>query len=232
MTFDEKREQILLASEIGRILDGEGSPKERAELLETLRGEQDANRMLQQLAHDNRLVQQAIPAPVPQESLDRFEAVIGREFTRRNAPPVRSQHPVWTGYFAQAAAALFLVAGTFMFTSFWMESRMDSAVASLAARLETDRFLIAQTVQEALETKVSGDPIYISHEGDWTETFTPVQTYKSKSGHWCRQYVRESTFSGLDMTIRGTACRDQNGTWTTVFAEPVTGDFSSETPGI
>ena len=125
-----------------------------------------------------------------------------------------------------------LIAGTFMFTTYWMQNRMDDAVANLAARMETDRALLAQTVQDALETRVSGEPVSISHHGEWTETFTPVQTYKSKSGHWCRQYVRESRFAGMDMAIRGTACRDQNGTWITILAEPVSGDFAARTPGV
>ena len=54
-------------------------------------------------------------------------------------------------------------------------------------------------------------------KASWTDVLTPIKTYKSKSGHWCREYVRQTTFSGLDLTIQGTACRDENGTWTTVF---------------
>ena len=129
----------------------------------------------------------------------------------------------------QVAAALVLIAGTFMFTAFWMQSRMDNAVATLAAHMETERTLLAQTVQEALETRVSGEPIYVGQEGAWTEVLTPIKTYRSKSGHWCREYIRQTTFSRLDLTIRGTACRDENGTWTTVFAEPVSDGFSPQT---
>ncbi|TYC52602.1 hypothetical protein FMN50_17860 [Rhodobacterales bacterium] len=230
MTFDKKREQILLATDIGKVLDGEGAAEERARLLGSIEDVDGGDYLMERMDADNRLLQRAIPASVPQDSLDRFQAVIDREFAKRKIPAAANSN--WSGMLVQTAAALLLVAGTFMFTTYWMQSRMDDAVASLAARMETERTLIAQTVQEALETRVSGEPIQISHEGNWVETFTPVHTYKSTSGHWCRQYVRETRFGGMDMSIQGTACRDESGTWTTVFAEPVSGDFAQQPPGI
>lgn len=232
MTFDKKREEMLLAADIGRILDGEGSAEERADLMGRIDAAEGGSRLMHGMAYDNRVLRQAVPASVPQESLERFHAVLDREFAKRKAVPVRAAHTAWSGALVQSAAALLLVAGTFMFTTYWMQNRMDDAVSNLAARMETDRALLAQTVQEALETRVSGEPVSISHQGEWIETFTPVQTYKSKSGHWCRQYVRETKFSGMDMSIQGTACRDQSGTWITILAEPVSGDFAARTPGI
>jgi len=232
MTFDEKREQVMLAENIGRILDDEVSADERADLLRTIRQSEAGEELLRKLSHDNMLVQKAVFSEIPGDSMDRFQNVIDREFAKREMPQIHVAHPSWKGTFIQMAAALVLIAGTFMFTTFWMQSRMDDAVASLAVHMETERTLLAQTVQEALETKVSGEPVYVGQEGNWSEILTPIKTYKSKSGHWCRQYLRETTFGGLDLSIRGTACRDQNGTWTTVFAEPVSDKFSPESSGI
>lgn len=232
MRFDEKREQILLAEKIGRILDGDVSGEERASLLAEIERIPGANALLQDMSDDNERLNQAMSATIPQESLDRFEAAIDREFDSRS-PARPARH---AGSFMhiglQVAASLVLVAGTFAFTSFWMQSRMDDTVASLAAHMETERILLAQTVQNALETKVSGEPVYVGQEGDWSEVLTPIKTYRSKSGHWCRQYLRQTSFSGIAMSIRGTACRDQDGTWTTVFAEPVSDGFSPRSPGI
>ncbi|WP_305986668.1 hypothetical protein [Roseibium sp. MMSF_3544] len=229
MTFDEKREQILLAENIGKILDGEGSAAERNELLQDIKETGDGALLMRGMAADNALLQNALPADVPDDSMARFRSVIDKEFEKRGVIAAPRAHTFWTSPMVQIAAVLVLVAGTFMSTAFWMQSRMDQAVASLAAHMETERMLLAQTVQEALETKVSGEPVYIGQEGNWTEVLTPIKTYKSKSGHWCREYLRQSTFSRMDLTIRGTACRDENGTWTTVFAEPVSDNFSPET---
>ena len=232
MTFDEKREQVLLAENIGRILDGEGTSEERAALLDGIRQQDEGEEFLQTMASDNALLQQAVQADVPKESLDRFHSVIDREFEKRDVPAIPHSQNSWNWPLAQIAAALVLIAGTFMFTSFWMQSRMDTAVASLAAHMETERLLLAQSVQEALETKVSGEPVFIGQEGNWSETLTPIKTYKSTSGHWCRQYLRQTTFGGMDLSIKGTACREEDGTWTTVFAEPVSDKFAPQSSGI
>lgn len=232
MTFDEKREQVQLAKDIGRVLDNETTDAERAALRKRIDRQQGGPELMQQMAHDNRVLQNAVAADMPDASMDRFQALIDREFARRERPGSGHPHAAWKTVFVQMAAALVLIAGTFAFTSFWMQSRMDDAVSSLAAHMETERILLAQTVQEALETRVSGEPVLVGQEGDWSEVLTPIKTYRSKSGHWCRQYLRQTTFGGLDLSIRGTACRDGNGTWTTVFAEPVSDKFSPQTPGI
>ncbi|MEP5421995.1 MAG: hypothetical protein ABJQ21_16165, partial [Roseibium sp.] len=141
-------------------------------------------------------------------------------------------HINWTQAVVRLAASLVLVAGTFAATNYWMQSRMDQAVANLAAHMETERLLLAQTVQDALETRISGEPLHISQDGDWSDVLTPIKTYKSKSGHWCRQYLRETTIGKMGLTIRGTACRDENGLWTTVFAEPASENSVPDMPGI
>ncbi|MCV0425555.1 MAG: hypothetical protein K5905_08780 [Roseibium sp.] len=232
MTFDEKREQVLLAEDIGKLLDGECSTEEHEALLASIREQDEGEQFLQKMAKDNALLQRAVPADVPQGSLDRFETVIDREFEKRGLPTRTHVRRAWTLPVVQIAAALVLIAGTFMLTNFWMQSRLDTAVASLAAHMETERMLLAQSVQEALETKVSGEPVFIGQEGNWSETLTPIKTYKSTSGHWCRQYLRQTTFGGMDLSIKGTACREENGTWTTVFAEPVSDKFSPQSSGI
>ncbi|CTQ74021.1 hypothetical protein [Roseibium alexandrii] len=230
MTFDEKKSQVDLAQDIGLILDNEMPPEARDELLIRLQADADSAELMKQMAADQALLQEVLPPSVPDATIKRLESVIEREFDRRAPKAGSDRH--WSRAIVYLAASLVLVAGTFAVTNFWMQSRMDQVVASLAVHMETERLALAQTVQEALETKVSGEPVAIGQDGDWSEILTPIKTYKSKSGHWCRQYLRETRFGKLDMTIRGTACRDENGVWTTVFAEPVSDNFSPQTNGI
>ncbi|WP_298963985.1 hypothetical protein [uncultured Roseibium sp.] len=232
MTLEEKREQIALVEKIGKILDREVGDEDRAELLSDIRQSPKGEELLRLVSRDDFFLQNAMPSAIPDESMERFQGLIDREFAKRGVGSSRPGFTSWTGSLVQVAAALILVAGTFAFTNFWMQSRMDDAVASLAAHMETERMLLAQSVQEALETKVSGEPVFVGQEGNWSEILTPIKTYRSKSGHWCRQYIRETTFGGLDLSIRGTACRDANGTWTTVFAEPISDNFSPRSSGI
>lgn len=230
MTFDKKREQITSAEKAGRLLDREGNDSELLALLNEVKQSEASGRLLRALAHDDAVLHSAMPADVPGRSMDRYLEVIDREFDKRSPQHLRRAQPFWSSPMVQIAAALVLMAGTFMTTSFWMQSRMDTAMVALAAHMETERMLLAKTIQETLETKVSGEPVYIGQDGAWSDVLTPVRTYKSKSGHWCREYTRQTTFSKRALTIRGTACRDENGTWTTVFAEPVSDKFAPD-PG-
>ncbi|MEP4770132.1 MAG: hypothetical protein ABJY83_19685 [Roseibium sp.] len=230
MTFDEKMTKVNLAKSIGEILDGEGTQEDLKMVAQELEKSEDGKKLLRQLAGDQRLLMEAIPAEMPKASMAGFLRTIDREFGHR--PPARKPHINWTQAVVRLAASLVLVAGTFAATNYWMQSRMDQAVANLAAHMETERLLLAQTVQDALETRISGEPLHISQDGDWSDVLTPIKTYKSKSGHWCRQYLRETTIGKMGLTIRGTACRDENGLWTTVFAEPASENSVPDTPGI
>ncbi len=97
MTFDEKREQILLAKDIGKILDEEGSEEERAALLRRIEATGGGHELLEQMSKDNTILQKAVAAPVPDESMARFEALIEKEFAKREGPAPRHAHASWTG---------------------------------------------------------------------------------------------------------------------------------------
>ena len=74
-----------------------------------------------------------------------------------------------------------------------------------------------------LETRTSGEAVSLSEFGGQGESLMPVRTYKSVSGHWCREYVRDIMLEGRTIGIRGVACRTGEGEWVTVKAEPVEG---------
>ncbi|GAA0784984.1 hypothetical protein E1180_07290 [Roseibium denhamense] len=224
MSFEEKRERLNLAEDIGRLIDQDLPQDEREEILKRVNASGDGAKLYNKMLDDNLIVQRAVGAEIPQPSFDRFLGTIDREFSER--PALERKHRIWQSGVARMAAALLLVAGTFAGTNYWAQSRMDAAVTKLAAHMESERLLLAASIQDALETRISGEPVLVGQQGDWSETLTPIETYKSTSGHWCREYVRETAFGKLNLTIRGTACRDETGTWMTVFAEPVANGFA------
>jgi surface antigen len=72
------------------------------------------------------------------------------------------------------------------------------------------------TLQYALENLVSGTAA-TARIGDTEISVTPLRTWKSVSGHWCRRFEMTVSQSGA-ATERNeaTRCRDSDGTWKTV----------------
>jgi len=84
-----------------------------------------------------------------------------------------------------------------------------AALAPWSARAETD---VEGTVQYALENLVSGTAATVGLGG--TEVaVTPIRTWKSVSGHWCRRFELVITEPGnAPDRSEATRCR-QDGVW-------------------
>ena len=84
-----------------------------------------------------------------------------------------------------------------------------AALLPWTARAEID---VEDTVQYALENLVSGTAATVGLGG--TEVaVTPVRTWKSVSGHWCRRYALVITEpGGMPERSEATRCR-QDGIW-------------------
>lgn len=217
-----KRErEEALAKRIGALIDHELSEVERRDLEAQLFRNKQSRDLFRNFSADQALLQQAFSLSDSPKTQNRLESSILAEFDALEKTADRAFPKIHVAW--QAAAAVFLIAGTFGLTSLWMNSRLDIAIDEIATRMETERQLLATAVQEALETKVSGEVVQIGQQGSWSDILTPTKTYRSKSGHWCRQYLRETMFGDHRLSIRGTACREQNGIWTTVLAEPASG---------
>ncbi len=50
----------------------------------------------------------------------------------------------------------------------------------------------------------------------YSETLTPVKTYQTREGRYCREYVKTVTIGGEQQQVYGTACRQPDGSWVTV----------------
>ncbi len=77
------------------------------------------------------------------------------------------------------------------------------------------RDLVNMTMQIALETHLSGrGRIWSSPKNGFSGRVTPVRTWRSRSGHFCRAFVEIVRLpSGSERIGRGRACRNDAGEW-------------------
>lgn len=81
------------------------------------------------------------------------------------------------------------------------------ARAGLGAKAEAE-----DAVQTALEKSISGRQTeWRTPNGDFGFV-TPIETWKSTSGHWCRQFVETVSISGKTQDREAVACR-VSGRW-------------------
>jgi len=83
---------------------------------------------------------------------------------------------------------------------------------------EVDRMKMANTTQEALESKAVGQSSSWSNPDSGNSgNITPTKTYyEAGKEEPCREYSSTVTIDGQLETITGTACRRPDGTWRTV----------------
>jgi len=79
---------------------------------------------------------------------------------------------------------------------------------------KVDMMQLHQTQQHTLETAPD------NRAGAWQNpntgnsgTVTPVQTFQSSSGNYCREFQQQIMVGGRSETAYGTACRQPDGTW-------------------
>lgn len=105
-----------------------------------------------------------------------------------------------------AARALAIIVGT-----------APAAVAetNLYRDLDWHTLQAAQSaVQSVLEEQPSGQSFRWSVPRVAEGSVTPLRTWRSASGHWCREYVeRLQLTDGRRYTARGTRCRSDDGRW-------------------
>lgn len=92
---------------------------------------------------------------------------------------------------------------------------------ALYTKMTPDDVLIAnQTVQRALENTVSGTRLsWKSRVTGNSGSITPISTFRSKSGFFCRNYGETITIGNQSEYYKDTACRDSDGLWRPVLVE-------------
>ncbi len=82
---------------------------------------------------------------------------------------------------------------------------------------ERDKRMAAEAAQRALETSPTGKPVsWQNPDSGHYGTVTPVKTYQTSSGSYCREYQQIVTIDGKQEKAYGTACRQPDGSWKAV----------------
>ena len=79
---------------------------------------------------------------------------------------------------------------------------------------DTDKLMMERTTQASLEHVQSGQTSSWSNpDSGHSGTVTPVKTYQTNSGQYCREYQQTVTVGGDQQEAYGTACRQPDGSW-------------------
>jgi surface antigen len=77
-----------------------------------------------------------------------------------------------------------------------------------------DRQRANAAATQALESVPSGQSVaWRNPDSGNTGSVTPVRTYQTSTGQYCREYTQTITIGGEKHQSYGTACRQPDGTW-------------------
>ncbi|MEQ8346455.1 MAG: RT0821/Lpp0805 family surface protein [Sneathiellaceae bacterium] len=203
-----------LARRLGAHLDGELTDADAAAVEAQLFADPAARALYRGLKADQAALSAELNAATNRPAPDLL-AVIDRAFAARAAPRPAARRRWWP----QAAAAAAILVVALGGAGWWAEYRIGTAMHRLEARQETVRGEIQAALSRALETQVSGATIAWAGDGISGEV-TPIRTYRSASGDWCREYLRSTRMQDREVSVRGLACRNAEGAWVTVKAAP------------
>jgi surface antigen len=79
---------------------------------------------------------------------------------------------------------------------------------------ERDKKMAAEAQQKALETAPSGTTVaWQNPDNGHKGTVTPVRTYQTSTGQYCREFQSDVTIGDKGEKAYGTACRQPDGSW-------------------
>lgn len=191
-------------------LDGELNESEAREVERVIARDPRARSSLLSLRESEAALKAAMAGPAREPAPSRLVDVIDAEFTardRRTRPGIgRLAWPI------AASVVLFAFAAGYFVSAY----RLDNAVELALQAKERERSVMASTLSKTLETMASGKTVsWQAAETGGRGAITPIRTYRSKSGHWCREY-RVLVEAGGRRSWRGLACRTGKNRWFTV----------------
>lgn len=216
MTEDRRDlERETLIAELGAYLDKEAVPEAAQATERQLFQDPERLALLRALRDDETRLRAELDREVATPPPDRLLEAIQAGFEERQGG-ARGRGAPWWSLAVACLAFLVIGAGSGLW---WAESQVGQALLHFETRSELERATIANTINHALETQVSG--VSIAWEtGESGGQVTPLRTYRSRSGHWCREYTRTTRFRSGPIAVLALACRTEDGQWVTIRAEP------------
>ena len=106
------------------------------------------------------------------------------------------------------AAVLALIVGALLSATFFHGATDERDGAGFSASLP------ALHLQQALETQPSGATVgWRNPDGAHSGEVTPVRTYKTDHGQYCREFDEQYTDANATTASYGVACREPDGSW-------------------
>lgn len=192
-------------------VDGELEPEAMGETAERLMQDPEALARVRALHGDAALLraafQEATEAPLPAELLATIDQGFAKRRTRRRGTML--------GYAMVAAIALAMVGSLAGYLA--GEYHRHGEMEAIAARDAADQLLLAAAIEEALERTASGEVVeWRNPDSGVYGQVVPVRTYRSKSNHWCREYLASKVSADVEEKTRAIACRAGEGDWVKV----------------
>ena len=159
----------------------------------------------------------ALRRPVPEALRRTIDGAFGRR-PMHGATTAPATAPAGRpGRLAMAVAACLAIAVVGAGGSYVMSGMMvEREMARLEAFRRADLRMIETVVNDVLEKRLSGVTVdWQSAESGSHGSVTPVRTFKSVAGTWCREYLRTTITSTQREQRRAIACREPDGTWRT-----------------
>ena len=92
---------------------------------------------------------------------------------------------------------------------------------------QTDRLVMVQTAQHALETNKTGESSNWSNPASGhLGSVMPTRIYQTEAGQPCREYQQAVTIGGETRVAYGAACRQPDGSWKNVKSADPAGVYS------
>lgn len=147
-------------------------------------------------------------------------------------PPAALEKSIRTGFAARrarggfsrwwapaATAVVILIAGVVGFDHM-IDRRVSGAFEQMRAERMADMALVTSAMQQALETQPSGSELHFENVSTGFEvTLTPRRTWRSSTGHWCREFVERFADTPPGSAPISTGCRSDDGQWYRVRTE-------------
>jgi hypothetical protein len=188
------------------------------EAVETaLAGDPEARETVRALREGTGLLQAAFNDPMNESVPPRILETINHAANQtadQATPQGRAATPrVWHMALAASFAALVIGLG---FSLYLTDQRVERQLAALEARLEADQRYREAELSKVLEKHVSGETVvWENPDSGSSGEITPVRTFKSSKGQWCREYSANAWLGENQEFQRAIACREAGGLWKT-----------------